>query len=106
VVQTSSDPVLLFNAAVESALLSKWRRPPNIADDAYVAEVEVAVDPAGHISDPIWKKGSGDARWDDSVRQAINATRKLDRTPPKSFPPRVLVRFDVQDAPDALGLNE
>ena len=97
-VQTSSDPVLLYNAAVEFALRSNWRRPANIVDDDYVAEVEVAVDHAGHISDPIWKKGSGNARWDDSVRQAISATANLDRPPPPKFPARVLVRFDVQES--------
>jgi outer membrane biosynthesis protein TonB len=105
-VQTSSDPVLLYSAAVEAALRSNWRRPANIADDNYVAEVEVAVDHEGHISDPIWKKGSGDARWDDSVRKAISATTDLNRPPPPSFPARVLVRFDVQDITEPIGISE
>jgi outer membrane biosynthesis protein TonB len=105
-VQTSSDPVLLYGAAVEAALRSNWRRPANIADDNYVAEVEVAVDHAGHLSDPIWKRGSGDARWDDSVRQAISAARDLNRPPPANFPVRVLVRFDVQDIAEPIGVSE
>ena len=105
-VQTSSDPILLYNAAVEFALRSNWRRPPDIADDDYVAEVEVAVDRDGHISDPVWKKGSGDTRWDDSVRQAISSVKNVDRPPPTNFPPRVLVRFDVQDATEPAGISE
>jgi outer membrane biosynthesis protein TonB len=105
-VQTSSDPVLLYSAAVEFALRSNWRRPANIADDNYVAEVEVAVDHQGHLSDPVWKKGSGDAHWDDSVRQAITAARDLDRPPPANFPARVLVRFDVQDTTEPIGISE
>jgi outer membrane biosynthesis protein TonB len=96
-VETSSDPVQLYKGALEYALRSKWQRPDNIADDSYVAEVEVAVDPKGRISNPVWKKGSGDQRWDDSVRQAVTAVRGMERPPPTNFPPQVLVRFDVQD---------
>jgi len=96
-VQTSSNPVQLYKGSVEHAFLSKWHRPGGIADDNYVAEIEVAVDQQGQISDPVWKKSSGDSRWDDSVRQAIAATRRLDRPPPPDFPARFLVRFDVQD---------
>jgi hypothetical protein len=82
---------------VEYVLRSKWQRPDNIADDSYVAEVEVAVDQKGRISNPEWKKGSGDQRWDDSVRQAVAAVKQMDRPPPTNFPSQVLVRFDVQD---------
>jgi outer membrane biosynthesis protein TonB len=105
-VQTSSDPVLLYNAAVELALRSKWRRPPNIADDNYVAEVEIAVDHDGRLSDPVWQKTSGDKLWDDSVRQAISAVQGLERPPPANFPSRVLVRFDVQDAVEPIGISQ
>jgi hypothetical protein len=94
-VQTSDDPVELYKGAIESTFLSKWRRPAGMADDDYIAEVEVAVDAQGRITDPVWKKGSGDPRWDDSVREAVAATRGLDRPPPPDFPARFLVRFDV-----------
>jgi len=96
-VQTSSNPVQLYKGSVEHAFLSKWHRPGGIADDNYVSEVEVAVDPQGQISDSVWKKKSGDVRWDASVRQAVADTRKLDRPPPPDFPARFLVRFDVLD---------
>ena len=96
--QTSSDPAFLYKGFVEYALRSKWVRPDNLADDHYVAEVEVAVDRSGKISHPEWKKGSGDSHWDDSVRAAIATTKSLDRPPPTNFPPRIVVRFDVQDA--------
>ena len=96
-VQTSSDPVQLYKGAVENEFRSKWHRPVGIADDNYVVEVDVAIDRQGQISDPVWKKDSGDARWDASVRQAVADTRKVDRPPPPDFPPRFLVRFDVQD---------
>ena len=68
----------------------------DMADDDFVAEIEVAVDRAGKISDPQWKKGSGNSVWDDTVRQAIAATTSMTRPPPTNFPPRVTVRFDVQ----------
>jgi len=105
-VQTSSNPVQLYKGSVEHAFLSKWRRPGGMADDNYVVEVEVAVDQQGQISDPVWKKSSGDARWDASVRQAIAETRRLDRPPPPDFPARFLVRFDVQDSIEPVVQNE
>ena len=64
--------------------------------------MEVAIDSKGDISDPVWKKSSGNQRWDDSVRQALAATKSVDRPPPKSFPPRVVVRFDVVEAEPVL----
>jgi hypothetical protein len=48
------------------------------------------------VSDAVWKSGSGNQRWDDSVRAVIANTTTLTRPPPKNFPARVLVRFDVQ----------
>jgi TonB family protein len=95
-VQSSSDPVQLYKGLIEYALRSKWNRPDDLADDDFVAEVEVAVDRTGRISSSQWQKGSGDKRWDDSVRQAIAATPSINRPPPTNFPARVTVRFDVQ----------
>jgi outer membrane biosynthesis protein TonB len=96
-VETSSDPVHLYQSYMEYTLRSKWQRPDNIADDSYVAEVEVSVDRAGQISKPEWKKGSGDKQWDDSVKQVFKVVNNMDRPPPTNFPSRVMVRFDVQE---------
>ena len=96
-VETSSDPVHLYQSYMEYTLRSKWNRPDNIADDSYVAEVEVSVDRAGQISKPEWKKGSGDKPWDDSVKQVFKVVNNMDRPPPTNFPSRVMVRFDVQE---------
>ena len=95
-VQSSSDPVQLYKGLLEYALRSKWNRPDNLADDDFVAEVEVSVDRTGRISDPKWQKGSGNPLWDASVRAAIAATTSMTRPPPTNFPARVTVRFDVQ----------
>jgi outer membrane biosynthesis protein TonB len=105
-VQSSSDPVLLYTSAVEAAFRDNWHRPANIADDDYVAEIEVAVDGEGHVSDPIWKKGSGDSRWDATVKQAVGATHEINRPPPAKFPARVLIRFDVEDVTEPIGLTQ
>jgi hypothetical protein len=94
-VQSSSDPVQLYKGQLEYTLRSKWNRPDNLADDDFVAEVEIYVDRAGNISDPKWQKGSGNSAWDDSVRRAIAATTSMTRPPPTNFPSRVTVRFDV-----------
>ena len=97
-VVSSSDPVEIYKNAIEYAFRSKWNRPENMADDNYVAEVEVSVDRNGQISDPVWKKGSGNSQWDASVRTAIAAVTSMNRPPPTNFPPRIIIRFDVQDA--------
>jgi TonB family protein len=88
--------VQLYKGLLEYALRSKWNRPDNLADDDFVAEVEVSVDRTGRISDPQWQKGSGNTLWDASVRAAIAATTSMARPPPTNFPARVTVRFDVQ----------
>ena len=94
-VESSSDPVGLYKGLIEYTLRSGWDRPEDMDDQAFVAEVEVAVDHSGRIADPVWKKSSGEKRWDDSVRQAIAKTTSVSRPPPSNFPSRVVLRFDV-----------
>jgi TonB family protein len=96
-VDTSSDPVQIYRGALQFAFQSKWDRPNNMNDDSYVAEVQISVSRDGEISDPKWKKSSGNTTWDESVRKAIAAVKSLDRPPPTNFPPRVTIRFDVQE---------
>ena len=95
-VESSSDAVQVYKGFLEYALRSKWARPDDRADDNYVAEVDVAVSRAGDISDPVWRKNSGDPQWDESVRKVFGAVSRLDHPPPTNFPPRVTIRFDVQ----------
>lgn len=96
-VETSSDPVQLYKGYMEYALRQKWNRPEDAGDESYVAEVEVSVDKKGNISDPTWLKGSGDEKWDATVREVFNVVQSIDRPPPTNFPPRVMIRFDVQE---------
>ena len=100
-VETSSSPVELYKGQLQYSFTSKWNKPEDIKDDDFVAEVRVSVGPDGHISNPQWLKGSGNARWDDSVRQAIASVDRLDRPPPTNFPRRVVIRFDVQAQTEA-----
>lgn len=104
-VESTSDPVQLYRSFVEFSLRSKWLRPEGLADEAFVAEVELNVDPSGRILGSSWRSGSGNTRWDDSVRKAVAATTALSRPPPKGFPDRFLVRFDVVAEVDANGLS-
>lgn len=101
-VQSTSDPVEIYRGLLEYSFRSKWDRPVDIADNAFIAEVEISVDKAGKVSSPEWKRGSGNTRWDESVRQAIASTKALNRPPPTNFPARVLVRFDVQEVTESL----
>ena len=95
-VETSSDAVQVYKGFLEYALRSKWNRPDDLADDNYMAEVDIAVSRAGDVSDPIWRKNSGDPKWDESVRKVFAAVNRLDHPPPTNFPSRVTIRFDVQ----------
>jgi hypothetical protein len=95
-VVSSSDPVKLYKGLLEDSLRLNWDRPKGDDDHDNVAEVEVAVDKQGEISDPVWKRKSGQKKWDQSVQEAIAATPKISRAPPKNFPERIVVRFDVE----------
>ena len=96
-VETSSDPVQLYKSYLEFVLRQKWNRPEDEADDDFVAEVAVSVDKQGAISNPVWQKSSGDARWDATVKNVFQSVKNVDRPPPTNFPPRVTIRFDVQE---------
>jgi TonB family protein len=96
-VVSENDPVQLYKGYIEYTLRSKWNRPDNMDDDKYVAEVAVNVDKAGNISQRQWLKGSGDEKWDQSVKDVFKAVSNIGRPPPTNFPPDVTVRFDVQE---------
>jgi TonB family protein len=95
-VQTISDPNGIYKALIEHTLRSRWNRPEDIADEAYVAEVELSVDAQGRVTENRWLKGSGDKRWDDSVKAVVAQFKTISRPPPKGFPQSFPVRFDVE----------
>ena len=97
-VQTTTDPNAIYKGLVEFALRSRWNRPENMQDDAFAANVDVEIDSAGRLTGYQWLQGSGDARWDGSVRQALAQTKVFSRPPPKGFPQKFAVRFDVESA--------
>lgn len=96
-VETSTDRSEVYKGFVEYALRANWNRPTDLEDRNFVAEVEVRVDREGRVRSPEWKRRSGNPRWDRSVDAALSSTSILSRPPPKGFPDRVLVRFDVQE---------
>ena len=95
-VQSISDPTGIYKALIEHTLRSRWDRPEDIADETYVAEVELSVDAKGKVTEYRWLKGSGDKRWDDSVKAVVAQTKTISRPPPKGFPQQFPVRFDVE----------
>jgi len=97
-VNSVSDPVQVYKGLVEYSLRSRWNRPDDMDDHDFVAEVEIEVDRSGRISNSTWSKGSGNTKWDDSVRQAIAQVKSMSKPPPPAFPGKVKVRFDVMDA--------
>jgi hypothetical protein len=95
-VETTSNPNILYKGFVEYTLRSHWHRPEGIADQDYVAEAEVSIDASGLLAHTEWKKGSGDPAWDNSVKKVLAETKSIGRPPPKGFPEKVRVRFEVQ----------
>jgi TonB family protein len=67
-----------------------------MADDSFVAEVELSVDKYGSVEDTHWISGSGNARWDQSVKDAVAQLKAIGKPPPKGFPNKFIVRFDVE----------
>jgi hypothetical protein len=103
-----SDPNVLYKGLVETALRTRWNRPEDLDDQNFVADVEVSVDPSGEVTGYNWVKNSGNQRWDDSVKNALAKTKSINRPPPKNFPEKFLVRFDVESmrTEDAIQLGD
>ena len=104
-----SDPNVLYKGAVENALRLRWNRPEDLDDQNFVADVEVSVDKSsGDLTGYNWVKGSGNQRWDDSVKNALAKTKSINRRPPPNFPEKFLVRFDVESmrTEDAIQLGD
>jgi len=91
-----TDPNVVYKQVVERALRAQWSRPEDMEDSEFTAEAELSVDPAGKVQGYRWVKGSGSVRWDDSVKGALAATKAVGQRPPKGFPSKFTVRFDVQ----------
>jgi protein TonB len=95
-VQSTADPNAVYKGIVEHALRTRWNRPDDMEDASFVAEVSLSIDAEGKVTSSQWLKGSGNARWDKSVKEAVAATRVISRPPPKGFPPTFVARFDVE----------
>ena len=102
VVTSTNAPIDHYKSLVEFAIRSNWQRPEGLADEQFVAQAEVAIDPAGKLKTYTLTKRSGNAVWDKTVLQALAATQTLSRPPPKGFPAKIQVRFDV--VPDAFAI--
>jgi protein TonB len=94
--QTTSDPNGIYKSIVEHAMKSHWNRDESIDDSQLVADVELEVDSKGRITDTKWISLSGNAKWDASVKSAVAQTKALSKGPPKGFPSKFIVRFDVE----------
>jgi len=92
----TGDANTVYKGLIEHALFSHWQRPEDIDDATFVAEVELSVDKSGTASEYNWLRGSGNPRWDNTVKDALTRTKAFSRPPPKGFPAKFTVRFDVE----------
>jgi TonB family protein len=91
-----NDPTENYRAGFEVAVRSRWNRPEDLPDENFVAEANVTIDAKGKVLDVQWLSLSGNARWDASVKAAMGTMKGLAKPPPKGFPPKFVVRFDVE----------
>src|SRR5215471_13506709 len=94
--QTISDPNGIYKSIVEHSMKAHWVRDESIDDSQLVADVELEVDSKGRITDTRWVSLSGNAKWDAAVKNAVAQTKALSKAPPKGFPSKFIVRFDVE----------
>ena len=90
----------MYKALVEHTLRLHWNRPEDMADDKFVAEVELTIDAKGNIQNTRWISGSGNARWDNSVKEALAEVKSVNKVRPANFPEKFVTRFDVQSIQD------
>ncbi|HEV8543059.1 MAG TPA: TonB C-terminal domain-containing protein [Verrucomicrobiae bacterium] len=96
VVSMASDPNSVYKAKVERTLREAWKRPSDIQDDNFMARVELSIEPTGRLTGYQWVSGSGNPRWDASVRDVLDHTTAMATPPPTGFPHSFEVRFDVE----------
>jgi TonB family protein len=107
VVSMASDPKSLYKAKVERALREAWKRPSDMQDDKFIARVDVNIEATGRLAGYRWISGSGNSRWDASVREVLENTKNVGTPPPKGFPGSFEVRFDVEsEAIEGLQLSK
>lgn len=90
-----TDKIERYRAVIQGAYLAVWDKPPGPDDANYAADVEVTVDSRGRILDPKFVKGSGDSKWDATVKEALAKVKEVGEAPPDKFPQRFTVRFDA-----------
>jgi protein TonB len=95
-VESISDPTAIYKALVEHSFRTRWNRPEDLEDTKFVAEVELTIDKTGNIESYQWVRGSGNKRWDESVKASLAAVKAINRPPPKGFPDKFITRFDVE----------
>jgi hypothetical protein len=91
-----SDPRSIYKALVEHILQTRWNRPDDMDDAKFSADVELTIDSKGNIKNYRWISGSGNTRWDNSVKEVLAEVKTISRTPPKNFPEKFVTRFDVE----------
>ena len=94
-VKDISDPIEMYKNYIEYSFKSQWKRLDNINDGGYVVLIELTIDNKGRVVDNKWLSGSGDIRWDNSVKEVFSKIKLLSRPPPKGFPTTFQVKFDT-----------
>lgn len=95
-VDSLNDPNAVYKALVEHSLRARWNRPDDLADDNFTAEVEISIDKKGNVEGYRWVTGSGNKKWDDSIKASMDSVKSINRPPPKDFPNKFVARFDVE----------
>ena len=90
-VLTSNDPIQLYKAYIEFLIKGKWEIPAN---KSFETMVDININERGEILKTEVASDNGDVEWTRSIKNAISNV-KLSRLPPKGFPLKFKIRFDM-----------
>ena len=88
-------PQEAYRRTIQSVFLSVWDKPAGMDDSSFSADVEMTLDPSGRIQQARFVRGSGDPKWDDTVKAALIKIKEIGTPPPDKFPANFSVRFDA-----------
>lgn len=92
-VQNISDPIQLYKSYMEHYLKSKWNTPNNDG----IVEIDMIIDEKGRILSSQFQVKEGE-QWGASVVQLLQRVTSFPKPPPKGFPSKFKIRFDMVDA--------
>ena len=89
---STSDPIELYKMYMQSYIKSQWSTPEGFDK---VTDVYISIDAEGHILSTSFDQGND--KWDLSIVSVFKRLKAFPKAPPKNFPLRFKIRFDMTE---------